>query len=164
MDEAKSSLSKGKFFEEFYQGQEFITAGKTVTEADLVIYTGLSGDYNPLHVDEEYARKTAYKGRIAPGFLGLAMASGLYSRLGIFDGTIIAFAGIDSWRFLRPIFINDTITVRLKVTETRLTSNPDRGVVKFDVQILNQHQEALQQGVITMLMATKEQGGKSEGG
>jgi acyl dehydratase len=159
----KLSLNKGKYFEEFCQGQEFITAGKTVTEADLIIYTGFSGDYNPLHVDEEFAKGTPYKGRIAQGFMGLALASGLYSRMGIFDGTIIAFAGIENWRFLRPIFINDTISVSLKVIDTRLTSKRDRGVVKFDVTILNQKQEALQQGVIAMLMAVKDQGGKGEG-
>lgn len=143
---------RGRFFEEFQEGEEFRTAGKTVTEADLVIYTGLSGDYNPLHVDEEYARTTVYKTRIAQGFLGLALASGLYSRLGIFDDTIVGFVGLENWRFLLALYIGDTITVRLTVAEKRVTSKPERGIVKFDVEILNQRQERLQQGKIVMMM------------
>jgi len=87
-----------------------------------------------------------------PLSVGLALASGLYSRLGIFDDTIVGFVGLENWRFLLALYIGDTITVRLTVAEKRVTSKPERGIVKFDVEILNQRQERLQQGKIVMMM------------
>ena len=144
----------GLYFEELELGKEYTTASRTVTEADLVIYSGLSGDYNPLHTDEEYSKKTPYGTRIAHGPLIFAMAMGLVNRLGLTDGTSLGFLSVENWRFIAPVKIGDTITVRLKITEKRLSSKGGRGILKRTVTVLNQRGETTQEGtMVTMVMA-----------
>ncbi len=82
---------RGLYFEEFTLGQEIDSPARTVTEADVMLFAGLSGDYNPLHTDVEYARDTPYGERIAHGLLGLSIASGLAARAGFIEGTTLAF-------------------------------------------------------------------------
>lgn len=142
------------YFEDLEVGKEFTTASRTVTEADMVIYSGLSGDYNPLHTDEEYCKKTPYGTRIAHGPLVFAMAMGLVNRLGLTDGTSLGFLSVENWRFLAPVKIGDTITIRLKILEKRLSSKGGRGILKRAVTVLNQRGEAVQEGtMVTMVMA-----------
>jgi acyl dehydratase len=138
-------------FEDFEVGAETVTDSRTVTEADVVAFAGLSGDYNPLHVDAEFARSTPFGERIAHGLLGLAIASGLMSRTGAIEGTALAFLGTD-WRFTAPIKLGDTITVRSRVADKRETSHADRGIVRFAVEVVNQHGEVVQTGTHTLLM------------
>jgi acyl dehydratase len=144
-------MTRALFFEDFEVGAEIVTDSRTVTEADVVAFAGLSGDHNPLHVDAEFARSSLFGERIAHGLLGLAIASGLVSRTGTIEGTTLAFLGME-WRFTRAVLIGDTITVRSRVGETRATSKPDRGIVRFDVQLVNQRGEVVQEGSQMLLM------------
>jgi acyl dehydratase len=139
------------FWEDFEPGAEWTTQGRTVTEADVVGFACLSGDFNPLHVDAEFARGTQFGERIAHGLLGLSIGSGLTSRLGIIEGTAIAFLGLE-WAFKGAVKLGDTITVRLRVDDRRETSKPDRGIVRFATTIVNQRDEVVQEGTQTLLM------------
>lgn len=139
------------FFEEFAVGASWDSPARTITEADVVAFAGLTGDYNPLHTDEEFAKGTPFGRRIAHGLLGLAIATGLSTRLGLVDGTVIAFLGLE-WKFTGPIFIGDTIRQRMTVTSVRETRKPDRGVVVFDVKVLNQRDEVVQEGTRTIMV------------
>jgi 3-hydroxybutyryl-CoA dehydratase len=145
--------TKGLYFEEFDVGMEAISPGRTVTESDIMLFAGLSGDYNPLHCDAEYAQGTVFGERIAHGLLGLSIASGLASRLGFMEGTVEAFLGLE-WKFRAPIKIGDTIRVVAKVAQTR-PMGAQGGIVVFDVQLRNQRDEVAQRGQWTVLAKSK---------
>jgi acyl dehydratase len=145
----------GMFFEEFEVGQVFKSRGRTVTEADIVNFAGLSGDYNPLHTDEEFAKKTIFGKRIAHGMLGLTISTGLSQRLGILDDTIMAFLGLE-WSFRAPIFIGDTVHLEQTVKSKRETSKPDRGIIVFESKLINQNGESVQEGSRTVMVRRKQ--------
>lgn len=135
-------------------GDAFESGGRTVTESDIVAFAGLSGDFNRLHVDEEYARSTRYGRRIAHGLLVLAILSGLttqsdgYRRL---EPLVLALLDL-SCRFPKPTFAGDTIHVRVTVTEVRAASRPDRSEVTFRREAINQRGEVVAQADFRMLM------------
>ncbi len=136
---------KGKTFEDFSVGNEFSTANRTITEADVVHFAGLSGDFNPLHTDQIFAKDTPFQGRVAHGLLGVAVASGLVSQLGIFEGTTVALLSMEiSYR--AAILFGDTIHVRMKVVEKKELSKPDCGVVTFSTDVINQRDEVVTTG------------------
>jgi acyl dehydratase len=127
------------FLEEFHVGAETLTAPRTVTEADVMAFAQLSGDYNPLHTDEAFAATTPFKGRVAHGALVLSIATGLISGTGQLDGTALAFLGIEGWKFIGPVRFGDAVRVRMTVLEARPSSSrPDAGVLKRRIEVLNQ--------------------------
>lgn len=136
---------KGKKYDEFSVADEFMTASRTITEGDVSLFAGLSGDFNPLHTDEEYAKKTPFEGRVAHGILSLAVATGLANQLGIFEGTTIALINM-TIRFTGVVKFNDTIRLKLTVADKKETSKPDRGVVIFDFNVLNQEDKNVLEG------------------
>jgi acyl dehydratase len=139
-------------FEDVEVGFRFETPRRTVTEADLVAFAGVSGDFNPLHTDAVFAAATMYGERIAHGALVLSLATGLRQRVGLFDGTLIGLLEIRSWRFLAPVRIGDTIRVRNEVSELRRTSKPDRGVMVQRVEVVNQDEAVVGEGELVMLL------------
>lgn len=141
----------GYYFEELEVNKEFITPRRTITESDVVNFAGLSGDYNPIHTDEEYAKNTPFGTRILHGPAGFAIATGLESRLGFKDGTAIAFLGM-TWDLKAPIKIGDTIHVVETVSSKRETSKEDRGIVNFEVKIVNQDGTVCQEGEWKVMM------------
>ena len=146
----------GLYFDQFSVGDTWDSPARTITEADLVIFAGYSGDFNPVHTDEEYAKTTQFGTRIFHGPGAFAIATGLESRLGIKEGTAIAFLGM-TWTLKAPVFIGDTIRVRETVAETKASSSkPDRGIVTFDVQILNQRDEPCQDGQWVVMFKRQE--------
>jgi 3-hydroxybutyryl-CoA dehydratase len=142
---------RGRYFEEFEIGDEAETAARTITEADVVLFAGLSGDYNQLHTDAEFAKGTLFGERIAHGLLGLSIASGLASRLGFIEGTAEAFTALE-WKFRGPIKIGDTIRVRLEARRKKEMRRLGGGFIVFDVAVLNQRDEAVQKGTWTVLV------------
>ena len=130
------------YFEDFAVGRESGSRGRTITEADVVNFAGLSGDFVELHVNEEYARASAFGRRIAHGALVFSVATGLMTQTGEINDTVIAFYGIDKLRFTKPVFIGDTIHVTKKVTAAE-GKGPGRGLVTFDTTVWNQRGEAV---------------------
>jgi acyl dehydratase len=146
----------GKYFDEFVVGEEFVTPTRTMTETDLVMFAAMSGDYNELHTSEEFGKKNQFGKRIGHGLLGLAVSHGLFFRLGLVEGTAIAFLGIESWNFEAPLFIGDTIRVQIRVAEKKESrSKPDRGVVKFFFEILKESGTRIQSGYKSILIKRK---------
>ncbi len=142
----------GTYFEEFMEGMELLTLGRTMTEADIVNFSGFTGDFNPLHTDAQYASESMFGERIAHGMCGLSMATGLLVRLNIFEGTIVAFYGIDQLRFRAPIKIGDTIHVVAKVIEKKESKKEGEGLVAFQVNVVNQDGTSVMEGVVKTLM------------
>ena len=136
---------KGKTFNEFNIGDEFTTASRTITEADVVNFAGLSGDFNPLHTDEVFGKSTPFKGRVAHGMLSVAIATGLANQLGIFEGTTIALLSM-TINYKGAAKFGDTIHLVLKVLEKKETSKDDRGIVTFDTIVYNQNDQPIVEG------------------
>lgn len=139
------------WFEDFEVGLEAVTATRTITQADVAAFAELSGDHNPLHVDEAYAGRGPFGRTVAHGLLGLAAASGLMEQAGFTAGTLVAFLGLD-WSFRRPIFPGDTIRVRIRVAQKRAGRDPSQGLVKLQLALLNEQDEAAQEGTFTVLV------------
>ncbi len=153
-EKTASFLPRGRYFEEFTVGDEVISPGRTVTEADIVAFAALSGDYNQLHTDAEYAKDTIFGERIAHGLLGLSIASGLAARLGFIEGTAEAFSGLN-WKFRGPIKIGDTIHIEAQVARKKEMQRLGGGIVVFDVAVINQRGETVQKGQWTVLVKSK---------
>jgi len=130
------------YFEEFTVGMEHVTCGRTITEADVMQFAGLSGDFTELHTNEEYARNGPFGRRIAHGLLTLSISSGLTTRMNLITDTVVAFYGIDKLRFVKPVFLGDTIKVKKTVLDT-LSKSSVMGVVTFDTTVVNQRGETV---------------------
>jgi acyl dehydratase len=139
-----------RFFEDIGVGEEYESPGRTVTEADIVLFAGLSGDYNVLHTDAEFMKRSIFGERIAHGLLGLAIQAGLFTRATQAYASL-AFVGL-RWKFKGPIKIGDTIRLRAKVLSKRETSKPDRGLVTLRRTVLNQRDEIVQEGETDLLV------------
>ena len=128
-----------KFFDDFQVGEEFVTHGRTLTEADVANFAGVTGDINPLHMDAEYARKTRFGRRVPHGQLIFVLALGLAERVmaPLFHESIIAFYGVDRMRFIKPVFIGDTITLKRRV-ERAEPRNETSGLITFEDHVVNQ--------------------------
>lgn len=143
-----------KYFEEFSVGDKFVTPARTITEADIVSYSGLSGDYNLIHTDEEFAKTTIFGTRIAHGPLVIAIAAGLLFRLGLLDGTSMALLGLNI-KFVKPVLPGDTIKCVVEVIGKRETKKADRGILTLKLQILNQRQETVIEAEHTTMQTRK---------
>lgn len=146
---------RGLFFEDFSVEQTLRTAGRTITEADLVNFAGISGDWTALHTDAEYAAQSPFGQRVAHGTLGLVFATALAVRTGFLDGTLLAFREIAGWVFRKPIFIGDTIYAQISVREIRAVPPSGGGLVTFAVEVRNQRDETVQQGTWRALVKSR---------
>ncbi len=140
-------------FDDVEVGQEWESLGRTVTEADIVNFAGLSGDFNPVHIDHEFARTTPFRQPIAHGLLILAIGSGLTQHCP--PMRTLAFLGIREWHFLDAVFIGDTIRVRAKVLAKEERGRGRRGVITWHRAIVNQHGKVVQQGQTQTLVETR---------
>ena len=144
-------MGRGLTFEQFNVGDTFVSQGRTVTEADVVAFAGLSGDFNPLHTDAAFAGQTPFGERIAHGMLVAAMATGMANWTGVFEGTTLALME-QTVRYKGAVKFGDTVRLELKVAEKKETSKSDRGIVFFEAQVLNQDGLAVQEGRWTLMM------------
>jgi len=133
-----ASTPRGKYFEDFEIGQEFISPARTITLTDIVNFACLSGDFNEVHTNFEYCKTTPFGEPIAHGPLVYAVMAGLQYASGVNDGTLIALLQNDQWRMLVPVKHGDTIRARVRVLEKRETSKPDRGVVVVQREVIKQ--------------------------
>lgn len=143
-------MARGTFFSDFKVGDVYTSVGRTVTEADVVMFAGLSWDTNPLHTDATFAATTPFKQRIAHGMLSAAISTGLGQTLGIFEGTTLALMG-QTFEYKGPVFFGDTIRLRLTVESTTPSSKGGRGVVVFRSDILKQDDSVAITGTWTVL-------------
>lgn len=145
-----------RYFEDMDVGDTEISMGRTITEADIVNFAGLTGDYNTLHTDAEYARNSFAGQRVAHGLLSLCICSGLFTRtaynLSMLE-TLTAFAEIKNWKFRKPVLIGDTIHVEATITE-KIDTKPgaENGKVVFHRAIVNQRGEIVQEGDFGLLI------------
>lgn len=143
--------NRGLTFDEFEIGDRYQSQARTVTEADVVAFAGISGDFNPLHTDAEFGKSTPFGERIAHGMLLVAIATGMANWTGVFEGTTIALME-QLIRYKGVVKFGDTIHLELEVMEKTPTSKPDRGVVKYAARVINQRGEVVIDGVWTLLM------------
>jgi acyl dehydratase len=146
------------YFEDFHAGQVFTSQARTITETDVVTFAGWSWDTNPVHTDAESAASGRFGGRIAHGVLGLSVALGLASRLGVFEGCSVALLGIDGWRFRRPLVPGDTVRCRVEILDTRLTSSGETGILQRRFTLLNQRDEVVQDGEMGLMVHVRPRG------
>lgn len=147
------------YWDDLPPGLEVVTAARTITEADVVAFAGLSGDYNRLHTDAVYAGQSKFGQRIAHGMLIGSIMSGLNTRTVLnqcLEPSILALLEM-SYRFAKPTFVGDTIKVRILVTGRRLVSDANRGVVEFERQGINQNGEMVCVCSVKMLVACRPQ-------
>ena len=142
---------RGLYFEDCTPGYKVTSAGRTISEADIMQFAGLSGDWNAIHVDSEYAKTALFGERVAHGLLGLSIASGLAMQMGFLDRTVEAFTALD-WKFRAPIKIGDTIHIVAEVTKTKAMPGGAGGFVFFNVVVKNQRGETAQRGEWTIVV------------
>ncbi len=145
MTTRKLARPRGLHYEEFAIGDQVESVGRTITETDVVNFAALSADWNLIHTDAEYSKDQLFGQRVAHGLLILSIASGQAVRLGFMEDTVIAFRGLE-WKFTRPIFIGDTIRLRVTVEEKKDMRRAGGGLVNFKMEVLNQANEVCQRG------------------
>lgn len=149
------SRPRGMYFEEFSVGQRIISPGRTLTEADIVNFAGISGDYNQIHTDSVYAAQSPFGQRVAHGLLGLSIASGLVVQTGMMEGTILAFREINEWKFIQPVYIGDTIHVEVEVLETKELRRLGGGAVMISLDVKKQSGETVMKGIWKALISSR---------
>jgi len=124
-----------RYFDEIELGQKWVMKGRTITEADIINFAYLSGDWHSIHTDQEYAAQTTFGQRIAHGFLVLSIATGMVPAK---RETVLALYGLDRVRFTAPVFMGDTVHLEMEAVEKRERED-GTGVVTFDFRVVNQH-------------------------
>jgi acyl dehydratase len=145
---------KGLYFEDFTIGLQLRTAGRTITEADIVGFAGLSGDYNQIHTNAAYAAADTFGQRIAHGLLVQSIATGLAVQSGVIEGTVLAFRELEC-KFSLPVYIGDTVHVTIEITETKPFPRLKGGNVTMKYAVVNQKGEAVQRGNWVMLVKVR---------
>lgn len=145
----------GLYFEDFTVGQTLDTQKRTVSEDDIMAFARLTGDDNRIHTDPEFSKTTPFGRQIAHGLLGLSIASGLAWQTGILDGTVLAFREVKEWKFVKPVFIGDTLYVEMEVQETKALPRIGGGAVTINLEVKNQSDEVCHRGQWTVLMLSK---------
>jgi 3-hydroxybutyryl-CoA dehydratase len=147
--------NKGMYFEEFEVGQRIVSPARTITEADVVAFAGLSGDFNSIHTDAESVKESSFGQRVAHGLLVISVVSGLAVRTGIIEGTVIAFREIKNWKFSLPVFIGDTVHVILEVKEKKTMPRLSGGAILLSLDVRNQDDQTVMKGIWTVLVQSQ---------
>jgi 3-hydroxybutyryl-CoA dehydratase len=145
---------RGLYFEDFELGQKLATAGRTMTEGDIVTFAGLSGDFNQIHTDAVFAEDGPFGRRVAHGVLVQSIATGLAVQTGFIEGTVLAFREL-TCKFSLPVFIGDTIHVQLEINGLKELPRLNGGQLEMTYRVLNQEGKVVQRGVWVMLIKSK---------
>jgi acyl dehydratase len=153
VDARKAAMSFTPFhlyFDDVEVGQEWESLGRTITESDIVNFAGISGDFNPIHLDHEFAASTPFRRPIAHGLLVFSVASGL----GLYSPPMrtLAFLSIREWHFRGPVFIGDTLRAVSKVLSKEIRGRGRRGEITWQRQIINQERKVVQEGITVTLV------------
>lgn len=148
----------GLHLEDLSVGARYLSNGRTVTEADLTMFSMLSGDWNPIHADAEFSAGTPAGQRLVHGVFGLSVVTGLMDQAGWFRRSAVAMLDITGWRFAAPILIGDTLTCEMEITSVRPTSKGDKGVAGRHFTLRNQSGTVVQEGDIGVLVLSRQGG------
>lgn len=143
------------YFGDFHEGQAWKSSGRTITEADLTIFSMVSGDWNPIHADAEYARGTRHGQRLVHGVMIIAIAIGKLHEMGIFEDSAIAMLDLKEWNFRAPVFVGDTLHLALSIVSVTPGKSGRSGSLGRCFRILNQKGEVVQEGLSTLLVKTR---------
>jgi 3-hydroxybutyryl-CoA dehydratase len=154
----ESSKPRGMYFEDFVIGQKILTSGRTVTEADVVSFAGLSGDFNQIHIDAQYAAQGPFGQRVAHGLLVLSIVSGLAVQTGVMDRTVIAFREIVEWKFSDAVFLGDTVRGEMEVSGLKPFPRLKGGAVEITFTVRNQKDKAVMSGKWVVLIQSRPAG------
>lgn len=149
-------MNDAMYYEDIVEGSSFVSRGRTITEADNVIFTGLSGNYHSIHTDEVFASKTQFGQRVVHGLLGLSIVTGMQNQTPMGTWKNAIFLELVSWKFLKPIFIGDTVTLHARIASKRTTSKVQWGIVQTERTLVNQDGEALQHGLSNVMVWTRK--------
>lgn len=146
------------YFEDLEIGRTYRNSGRTVTEADMMMFCMQSGDWNPIHCNQDFASKTRFGERIVPGLFGLSLITGAMSQWGIFEESAIGMLNVRDWNFKAPILIGVTIYVEMLLEDKRLTSKGDAGIVMRRFRLLTERGEVVQEGCSDMMIRRRPTG------
>ena len=146
---------QGLYLEEFEIGKVYESSGRTITEADVVNFAGLAGDFNPLHMDEEFAKNNMFGKRVAHGALGLIIATGMSNQTRLYEGTTIAFLELTA-KYTAPLCIGDTVHLEMTPTEITHSKKPKRGILKVMAKLVNQEGTVVLESFWTLMMRARE--------
>ena len=145
----------GLYLDEFEVGKVYVSNARTVTETDVVNFAGVSGDFNPLHMDEEFGKQNMFGKRVAHGALGFIMNTGFENQMGLYMGTCIAFMEF-TCKYLAPLCIGDTVHTEVTPTELIPSSkNPKKGILKQTARLVNQEGKVIMESQETLMMKRK---------
>lgn len=147
------------YFEDFAVGQVFDTQGRTITESDITSFAAWSWDTNPVHTDSVHSREGRFGRPIAHGLLGLSVAMGLASRLGIFERCSVALLGVEGWAFTHPVVAGDTVRCTVRITGARATSSGTHGILEREFVLTNQDGTVVQRGGINLMVSRRPPSG-----
>lgn len=150
MESKMKELQQYYTYNDIEEGDVFLSPSRTISESDLLQFAGLTGDLNELHTSDTFAAKTNFGKRIAHGMLVLSMANGLYMRSNIFRTSV--FLGIENWKSPKPVFIGDTISLRLTIASKRITKDGKRAVIGMHYEVLNQNDEIVGDGLFNRMI------------
>ncbi len=143
------------YFEDFEPGQVFETGGRTITETDLTMFSMLTGDWNAIHSDAEFAKSTRFGERIVHGVFGIGLAIGLMHTLGIFEKSAVAMLGIADWKFHKPVFIGTTLRLKMTIIDKALGKSGNTGRVGRQFELIDQDGEVCHSGRSDVLVTTR---------
>ncbi len=146
--------SRGLYLEEFEIGKMYSSPARTITDADVVNFAGVSGDFNPLHMDDEFGKQNSFGKRIAHGALGFIISTGQSNLMGIYDGTTIAFVEC-TVKYTAPLCIGDTVHTEVTPVEIRHSSKPGKGILKQDLKLVNQDGKVIMESMQTLMMKSR---------
>lgn len=149
------AFHESMWFDEFEPGQQLVTEERTVEETDLVDFAELTGDFNPIHLDQDFAKESIFGKRVAHGLLVMSMAIGLIIKTGVLDGTIDAFRSIKTWKFKKPVYIGDAIRAKLAVKTINTLRGLDSGIVQLGINVINQDEALVMSGELSVLIRNK---------
>ncbi|MBI3939522.1 MAG: MaoC family dehydratase N-terminal domain-containing protein [Acidobacteria bacterium] len=142
---------RGWYFEEFEVGQQFRWGPRAITQDDVAAFSRLTGDFNPLHENEEFAARSVHGGKIVQGALLVSLVIGITAQVGLFEGTALGLLEI-RWRFKKPLKVGDSIRCEMSVIGKSPTSKPDRGVITRHYSILNGKGDVVSEGELAIMV------------